>query len=315
MTILEFQKAVSDAIVKLKQEKTEEKRKQTKARDIKYPYQVVSVKRPKKVLGADARLSVPVENNSPLELHSGFSRFVLTIVDKDADATPTANIPADEISYIMEMTRMALDYMSRPKKVVASGNESTSPAYTQKLFSNTYKGMTPAEVLLKDPSQEGGLIKTRDWLQSNVTKYPANQSQIDAINDAVKLLKEGKLKAEDSMPKPPSVIEIYKTDYKFKTKKNEKGYHLIYGIEIFCDTSKNYPFVVNIMNCYAPVETSPTGQKSVKMNQAENTVRSSLSMDKQEWFNFIEKLNRVRNMFEQSHFTGLLEESEIAGEY
>lgn len=320
MTVSEIAKSVKDSFVQWyedkKKKEREEKERTVKSKDIKYPFQVVSVKRTKKVLGVDAKLSTPTDKEklSPLELHSGFSRFELTIVDKETNATPTANIPAEDVYSILENSRVALAQVLMNKSIVGENSSATGLAYTQKLIDKNYKGLTPAEVLLKDASQETNLINVKNWLSQNVEKYPANRTQINAIDEAIKLLHEGKLSAKN-VEVSSSDIEIYKTDYKFKSKKNEKGYNLVYSIEITCDPAKRYPFSVAIMNCYAPVETEAGGQKTIKMNLAENTIKSTLVMDRKEWIILISKLNRVLTMFEQMNFNNLFDESQIAGQY
>ena len=70
---------------------------------IKYPKQIDSIIRKNKMgiktLGLDAELFLPSadENISPLEMHSGFSRIVLSLIDKKGEndiTVSTANIPA-----------------------------------------------------------------------------------------------------------------------------------------------------------------------------------------------------------------------------
>ena len=309
---------IANAIVALMQKKEEENKtkreKEVRDKKGKYPFQVASVKRQKKVLGVDAKLSAVTlgDGNAPLEMHNGYSRFELTIVDAETKTTPTANIPASDIMYIMETTRVALAQLLTNKNSVSQ--EVVPVAYTQKLIGNQYKGLTPADVLLNDASQETNLLRTKEWLSANLSKYPGNKAQIDAITQAIELLHAGKLTREN-VSQTGSNIEIYKTDYKFKTKKNEKGYNLVYGIEIYCDPTKNYPFCINIMNCYAPIETTSTGQKTIKMTVAENTVRNSMLLKKDEWVKLISRLDRTLTMFESANFKRLFEDSQIAGRF
>lgn len=320
MTVKEIAVATSaqfaeDEKKRINQEK-QARDSEIKSRGIKYPFQIASVKRTEKVLGIDAKLFAPTdkESLSPMELHSNFSRFELTIVDKKANITPTANIPAEDMYYIAETSRIALECLLMPKATQAS--EATSVAYTQKLIDKNFKGMTPAEVLLKDATQETALLNAKKWLEQNVARYPANKSQIAAIEDAIKLLHEGKLNNSGlSASNANANIEVYKTNYKFKTKKNEKGYNLIYGIEVICDPEKNYPFAVSIMNCYAPVETTSGGQKEIKMTEAENVVKSSMLLTKEEWIQTMAKMERVLTMFEEMNFQKQFYESQIAGQF
>lgn len=319
-TVKEIAQAVIEMMNANKKSEENALEAKVKARDIKYPYQVFSIKRKDKVLGADAKLFVPTdaEKTNPLET-SGFSRFEVTIVNKDNSGTQTAtaNIPANDIPYVMATTNIALQQMLIGKANVAPvASAPTSTAYTQKLFDKNFKGQTPAEVLLKDASQETQLLSVKSWLEQNVAKYPANKAQIVAITEAIDLLHAGKLTASDANASASAAnIEVYKSEYKFKSKKNEKGYNLIYGIEVTCDPTRNYPFIVTIMNCYAPVETAAGGQKNIKMNAAEQVVKLQMMTTKEEWFGMITKMNETRTYFEQSKFDEVFHCAEIAGRY
>ena len=81
-TIIDEATAEAENLKKTKILEAREEELKIKARNIKYPYQVFSIKRKDKVLGADAKLFVPTEaeKTNPLET-SGFSRFELTIVN------------------------------------------------------------------------------------------------------------------------------------------------------------------------------------------------------------------------------------------
>lgn len=319
-TLKEIAKAVVDELSIQKKRENEELEAKVKARDIKYPYQVFSIKRKDKVLGADAKLFIPseAEKTNPLET-SGFSRFELTIVNKATTGTQTAtaNIPVLDIPYIKETTNIALQQLLLNKSTITpSATTSTSTAYTQKLFDKNFKGQTPAEVLLKDPSQETQLQSVKSWLEQNLAKYPANKAQIVAISEAIELLHAGKLTANDANDSVSNAnIEIYKSEYKFKSKKNDKGYNLIYGIEVVCDPTRNYPFIISIMNCYAPVETGSAGQKNIKLNLAEQMVKLQVMVTKEEWFAMISKLDDTRRYFELTHFDEVFHCAEIAGRY
>ena len=319
-TVREIAEAVVEMFNTNKKSEENALEAKVKARDIKYPYQVFSIKRKDKVLGADAKLFVPTEaeKTNPLET-SGFSRFEMTIVNKDGSntQTATANLPANDVPYIMATTNIALQQMITGKASAAPATSApASTAYTQKLFDKNFKGQTPAEVLLKDPSQEAQLQSVKSWLEQNVAKYPANKAQIVAITEAIDLLHAGKLTAADASASASTAnIEIYKSEYKFKSKKNEKGYNLIYGIEVTCDPTRNYPFIVTIMNCYAPVETAAGGQKNIKMNAAEQMVKLQMMTTKEEWYGMITKMNETRTYFEQSKFAEVFHIAEIAGRY
>jgi hypothetical protein len=280
---------------------------------IKFPKQVGSVKRTKKVLGVDAELFLPTKDEEmtipPLTIHSGFSRFVLSLIDKDQDIVPTANIPADDIFYVKERTEIAMNKVVDAqyfRKHVATTAAPKSIAYTQKILADkNFKGMTPAEILINTPENKELLIRTRDWLAANVSKYPNNQKQIDAINEALDLFDTGSLNSDtvvESSDDCECTMMVYDSGLKFKSKKNDKGYNLVYNISITCEPTKDYPFNVTIMNCYAPVESLSSGQKTIKLNQAVDTIKASLVMKDMEWYTLLARISATLYNFEAMHF-------------
>lgn len=288
----------------------------------KYPLQTFKIKRTTKTIGVDCYLFAPERTDnscSPLELHNGFSRFLFTIVDKSTPSTtvtPKANIPSRDLACIKLKTDIAMQqYFLGGTPAVSAGDDNifaNSPAFTQKLFCNSYKGKTPAEVLLGNPQEKENLLKTKQWLQANVEKYPKNKEQIVAIDDALKLLEIGELQNAPSTPASSSVLSIYKTEYKHMSQKNEQGHTLVYSIDITFDASKNYPFTVEITNCFAPIEVLSTGQHRPIMNQATHTVKSSIALSDNEWVGLITHLSQVKTYFELTNFRPLYQ---MAQEY
>lgn len=284
-----------------------------------YPWQAASIKRMKKVLGVDAQLYAPTEEDSasPLELHSGFSRFLVTIVDKSGETTvtPKANIPCRDIDAIKLKTDIAMqNYLVGNSQVDPSESSEfvNSPAYTQQLAFGSYKGKTPAEILIDDPKEKDNLLKQKDFLQKNAEKFPANKKQIVAIDDAVKLLEIGELSAsvKPAATANSSVISIYKTEYKHFSQKNERGDSLIYSISIIYDKTKNYPFICEISNCFAPVEILPGGQHRPIMSKATNLAKSSMAMSDTEWVSLITHLTKLKEYFELTNFRPMLNMAE-----
>ena len=229
---------------------------------IKYPRQVGSIKRSKKVLGIDAELHLPTEeeilNTPPLAMHSGYSRFEVSLIDKDQDAVAVANIPANDVFYIKQKTEIAMDRIvdaQYVKRTATAVSKPKSIAYTQQIMADkNFKGKTPAEILINTPENKELLIRTRDWLSANLSKYPRNKPQIDAINEALDLFDTGMLSSEDAAEYADtyeSMITVYDSGSKFKTKKNEKGFNLVYDIKITCEQ-----IVMLQLNLFHPVKKS-----------------------------------------------------------
>ena len=276
---------------------------------MKYPNQVISYKRPEKVIGVDAALSLQTDE-SPLEMHSGFSRFVVSIVDKKQNIAPTANIPARDVAAIYEKSKAAMAHLVSSALMsnvqISNGENTPSLSATEKIFLKPFTGMTPAEILLADPNNQAELEKLRDQvLAKNADKYPKNKRQIEAIDEAIKLMLEGKL--DGGNKEAPAVTSnkpynIYATEYKYKNKQNEKGYNLVYSISIVFDPSKNNPFIVNITNCFAPVESLGDGRKNIVMGKAEDTQKAFFALTTEEYFELASVLKNTKERFEMINF-------------
>lgn len=281
--------------------------------EIKYPKQIVGLKQSKngerKTLSITDELVSPLytserEKAMPLEMHaSGISRFIFTLI-KVSDTSKdfvTANVPADEGYYIYEKTKLAMQEILASKRVVLA-QETLSPAYTERFSMGTFKGKTPAELLLDNPNNKENLIKQGEFLNKNVDKFPANKKIIVAIKDAIQLLKEGKLENK-SAPAPTNIITIYNEPMKpVMSKQDNKGNHLVYGIKIICDTTRNLPFTIEIMNCYAPVERTEEGTLNPKMRESEDVRKITMNFTEKDWFKTVNRINLTLNHFELTSF-------------
>lgn len=85
---------------------------------------------------------------------------------------------------------------------MAEENLNSSKAYAVKFFIGEFRGKTPAQVLTEDPENVDKLLKQKEQLSANVSRYPKNQDQIDAIDEAITLLENGMLaeSVTDTMP-------------------------------------------------------------------------------------------------------------------
>lgn len=297
--------------------------------NIKYPMQATAIKRDEKVLAIDTQLYLPNENENipPLEIHSGFSRFVFTIVDTTGKQviTPKANILPKEIDAICTKTNLAMQILFNKKagllntantEVKTDNKDSdndiySGPAYTQKLIMNKYKGKTPAQILTENPNEKDSLINTMNWLKEHLEKFPNNKFQIEAIQNAIDLFGIGELKSNEAKnPSKQNVannsILIYSSPdgkhFTSKNDKNEKGYSLCYKIIITFNPNMNYPFNVKISNMYAPIETAKNGKKVAKLSMAENTITSNLNIGENEWLYFVNHMKRTLLRFEEMNF-------------
>lgn len=274
---------------------------------IPYPNQVASLIQRKngefKTLGVDCALSRAnetreAEKSMPLEMHSGFSRFVFTLLKKSNESKQyvKANIPADDIMYIFEKTKLSMQEILAAKRL--SGSEKLSSAYTERFSMGTYKGKTPAEILIETPNERKNLIKQGEFLSKNLEKFPANKKMIIAIKEALNLQKENKLENKNTNS-GGSVVTVYNEQVKaLKSTKNEKGLCLVYGIKITCDTSRNLPFMIEIQNCYAPIDIGDDGIMNPRMREAENIQKIFMNMTEKDWYKVINRCYQTVCSFE-----------------
>lgn len=292
--------------------------------NVAYPHQVASVIQKKngesKTLGIDAELSIPriddeKERVMPLEMHSGFSRFVATLIKKGNEKTfVKANIPADDISYICEKTRLALNLYASAKLAPAPAENNDVPAcYTLTFGMGKLKGKTPAAVLLESADNEKELISQGEFLNKNAEKYPANKQMVEAIREAIKLYRAGELKPLDAPVQKSGIIEIYNEQTKpLRSTTNDKGNTFVYGIKIICDISRNLPFTLEISNCYAPVKVMDDGTLRVEMKSAENMQNISMNFSEKDWVKVMNRLEKTITYFETINFKDQFKKSVIA---
>lgn len=276
-----------------------------------YPWQINSVihktKSATKTLGMDAMLFSPKKEDelrtpaAPLEMHEGYSRFKGTLIVKTGDTKVlTFNIPAKSVPYIHKKTSMVIDMALNSS--VGNGEKATeaegsSPAYTVRFRAGTLSGKTPAELLIESPENKAVLEKQKGFLEKNLEKFPANKTQIDAINDALKLLADGKL-SSSSVPVAKSVkpIVIYECAPKNIKPLDEEGRYTVYQVTITYDPAMSMPVEVSVMNCYAPVDK--TKGNEIVLSKAVKKQTQSIRLTEEEWYTMIDSMKATKIMFE-----------------
>ena len=215
----------------------------------------------------------------------------LIIKDEKEKNVYVANIPARDLYEIKLKTEIAVTaLMTRPlqNSSESAGDFSNSPAFTVPLMLTAFKGRTAAAVLLENPANKDALLKGKSFLEANLSKYPANKKQIDAIDEAIKLLEIGELSTGASIPQTANnIMTIYEKNCKYKSTTDEKGNKLVYSILITCDPTRNFPFEIAITNCYAPVVSSGNGQTIVKMSEATGLKKGVLAVSDSEWIGWV----------------------------
>lgn len=267
--------------------------------EIKYPSQIIACKREKKVLGVDFKLCLPTDDESPLIMHAGWSRFVMTIINKEVTptVTPYANVRAEDISFISRKTDAIMDAVFKKElagKPKSSSSELNLPYKNIMLKFGNCRNMTILEVALS-PDGLKELTFAKNIYEQNVDKYPRNQATIDAIDACIADLNAGKLKNIKNASTSVSVIYVYKEDYKpLANKKNDAGEIFNYAIEIGRDMTKDKsPWFITIKNGYAPEG------KGLSNN---NLTKATFNLTDEEWCRVIYTMKSAVEHFEICHF-------------
>lgn len=169
------------------------------------------------------------------------------------------------------------------------------PAYTVRIANGNLKGKTPAEVLIEDAAGKKALLSQREWLAKNMEKYPANKTQVEAIDQAIRLFEEGKLSgaaASTAAPASGRTINLYEAKYRPLTRRQkENGKCLVYEIVINWTIGNDYPVSVKVQNYYAPViKNEKTGMLNVKASEAEDKVQNEMLLMAKEWNNVLDRI-------------------------
>lgn len=184
-----------------------------------YPAQIWKSQKLTTTLSVEDHLSCPdnlnqFPNTPPLMMHTPFSRFRISILDKSKteNNNVACNIrPSDETAYLYDRYKSVINNPPKASK------ESLPLAYTCKFINGDYKGKTPAEVLIDDPTKVSLLRRSQQFLRTNLEKYPNNKKMIDAIDNAIMLLESG-----DLYPRNTDSYELIVFEEKFKLMDNNK---------------------------------------------------------------------------------------------
>lgn len=241
-----------------------------------------------------------------------FSRLTFTGIDSEHQCSVSANIPVSLIAGVFAASdyayKLHMDSLYSKKEEVAE-----SPAYTVKITSGVLKGRTPAEVLIEDANGKELLNTQYKWLASNVEKYPKNKIQMDAITEAAKLLKDGKLN-KDSV-QYSQIINLYNAEVRpLLRKPREDGMCPVYGIKIDWRVGEKTPVVVTIKSFYAPVIQDEKGRINVQVTKMDKTsyIQVVKNLDTNEWCNAVRCIKTAMLQFEVANARACIEDAEGA---
>lgn len=287
---------------------------------MKYPSQMCSFKRKNVVLAVDCHLDRPDEDDPPLEMHAGWSRYSMSVIDTHNENTcvVSANIPYSEAVVVAhKILAVCDDYLLTRDKAAAAisdtaqNTESASAAAFAVTFkAGSLKGKTPGEVVLNEngtKTVEGQIA----FLQANLKKFPDNKKVIDACAAAIKAFKSGTLAEGANAPKMQSLKWVHRTPIKFlEKKKNKDGNCFVYAYTITCDYEEtDYPWHIGIVNGYAAITRKENGSVNISSQVAERS-ESSINLSNDEAIYFAKRMEMTMTEFETVEFRNLYKEVE-----
>lgn len=235
----------------------------------------------------DGLTEADIENEEePLTLHSKrFSRFSFLIINQDKKAA-TSNMNVKEMFGFLNKCRFVME-QELLLRMNQTEKEELPLAYTVTISSGALKGRTPADVLLNDGEEGKKLLNNQYiFLKNNLQKYPKNKVQMDAITNASTLLKEGKLDAEMATSTGPKKFSLYESGLRpLVSRKNKNGLTFVYEMSIDWLFGEKRPFMINIINYYAPVIKKDDGMLNVKVKQRDDSTmrNNTVNLTFEDW--------------------------------
>lgn len=197
-----------------------------------------------------APLSEEGKSGYPPLKPSPYDRFFFQFLDFETKTITKANLPIADVPLFYSEMEAAINDLHDFKNAPKSAN--SSAVYTENLTVGKFAGRTVADILIA--GEKDDLIKTKEWFESNLKKYPGNKKFIDLIAEGVKLLDEGKLSNDTKANVVAPQYVIYKSPTKYFRDKDEKGRNKCYELEIVFNAERNYPFAIKITNFFAPLD-------------------------------------------------------------
>ena len=280
-----------------------------------YPLQIHSVKRQKQVLSIESHLAIPGAEDGgrigPLET-PGYSRYRIVIIDKTGKETitPFCNIPENDIAYIKKATDIALTKILEPAPAAfASGMDPSLIAQNKEAFELRYRygefnGKTAIEVLGSDPGKKDALLRYKSHLGQGVDRFVINIDMMKGIDQAVKLLEEGKLSNVSTATSPTGgVITIYDQQHKYLTSIKDKSNRcLTYSVNMVCDLARKYPFIITLENGFAYVKQTATGGSNIDKSSIVNNTKAIMYLTDVEFVTIVDKMYTMKRDFTSANF-------------
>ncbi len=254
-----------------------------------------------KSLHVEAHFSRAEEDEYPLAVFGRFSRLIFTVIDKNDSKRKycTVNMQYDKIAGFLNRGGFALEkYLSNEITGMSEVKNGTSPAYTVRMTTGKFKGMTVAEIIARFPDCIKELNSHYEFLAENAEKYPANKRQMEAISDAAGIMKNGgSFTASETGGSAPFIRVFDPVPLPQVRKTREDGMCPVAELEVVCDCSKNAPFEFTVSNYFAPVQVDEIGKMKAIKSQMQDFVKHSFSISVEEWCDLVDKISIAKDVF------------------
>ena len=254
-----------------------------------------------KSLHVEAHFSKAEESEYPLAVFGKFARLVFTVIDTGDSRKKycSVNMQYDKIAGFVKRGEYALgEFLGSETHGAPETAGGTSPAYTVRMTTGKFKGKTVAEIIAEFPNCAEDLHSHYMFLSKNADRYAANRSQMEAIDDAARILNEGGSFTGQERSSAAPFIRIFEpVPLPQVRKKREDGMCPVAELEIVCDCSKNAPFIFNVSNYFAPVDVKENGKMNAKKSQMQDLVKHSFSLTVEEWCDLMDKIAIAREVF------------------
>lgn len=281
------------------------------------PNEVFSAVRDKTLYIASHLSEAKLEEGAFPFMHYGkFSRFEFCVIQQNQQGQnipASAKIRIDEILHMLRISKKAYDMHLENELNGESKEKTLSLAYTIPINGGKFGKKTAAQYLAEHPDTgEADLISQGKWLKENLSrnpKYaPANQKQIDAIKDAIGLLRNGKLDLNNV--KSNKVVTLFDGGmrphmYKAVPPQINQNFHWIYELKVEWEIGAKNPVHITVQNYYAPVIKQENGTLNVQKGQMDKNhfTVNSINLSEDEWMNAVYMIESHMRNFELTHAT------------
>ena len=235
-------------------------------------------------------------NRSPLTLCSDKSGFTVVLQDTSTgdNKRVSAPLPLDAIPMLRENVSQAIT-MSNVRRLLGQRGGEASIAYTQVLIAKPFKGMTPAQAILEDEENAAVLERLAEELAKD-SSNPANDVQIEAINEALLLRKIGELAPESDSDFAGEYYPLWTSiadGHTFSVKKEEwksGTQDVSYRLDFRYFFGRQYPIEI----------LAWTGSNSAGKYRKRNEIVLNLSTNK--FIALLDRMYRLMSLFENMVF-------------